>query len=85
MGLKNSPCYCGSAAKCISQNSKAQVRRIHQISTDVSPRRDCAKSGEADLRCRDTNLCTFQQQTIKVGARERAGDGARSAVKQIVQ
>lgn len=34
--LQNSPCYCGSSAKCISQNSKAQVwhrlnfhRRFH--------------------------------------------------------
>lgn len=39
----NSLCDCGSAAKCVSQNSEAQVRAAHQVSSDVPPRRDSAQ------------------------------------------
>lgn len=85
--LRNSLCYCGSSAKCISQNSKAQV--MDRVSRDVSPPRDSTNQPDCFLLNRTNSISPakiliYEFSSDKLLKRELSGcRGASSAVKQM--
>lgn len=64
----NSLCDCGSAAKCVSQNSEAQVRAAHQ----VFQRRSTSEGFSA---AQILIYVISSDKLLKWALRERPGDG----------